>query len=87
MYKVFQFSCVDIVSMNVFLKNVFALGEDVGSMIHVQQWHIICLYSFLHSPGRNHSRQLHRSVFEQQLNGQVSCVDACKIQQECVSKE
>ncbi len=74
LYMVFQFSCVDIVSTDVFLKNAFALREDVGS-IHVQRWQVFCLYPLQHSPFRNHHRRLHWNVLQQQLD--VSCVDAC----------
>ena len=73
LYKVFHYSCVDIVLTDVLLNNAFALGEDVGS-IHVQWWHVFCLYCLLHRPGRNHHRRLHWNALQRQLN--VSCVDA-----------
>ncbi len=72
LYKVFHYSCVDIVLTDVLLNNAFALGEDVGS-IH-QWWHVFCLYFFLHRPGRNQHRRLHWNALQQQLN--VRCVDA-----------
>jgi hypothetical protein len=50
LYKVFHYSCVDIVLTDVLLNNAFSLGEDVGS-IHVQWWYVFCLYCLLHRPG------------------------------------
>ncbi len=46
LYKVFHYSCVDIVLTDVLLKNVFALGEDVGRIL-VQWWLVFCLYCLL----------------------------------------